>query len=154
MAKNKTTIVIPKTKRLPQGNINRLMQILHSKLREKARVSCHAASLNCNQACANYLTAAAKKHGLNAMATLKMSKANVIHAELTVKVRNDLKRIKAPYEHKYIESFGFWVPANKFKEFEAAAQNLQDLEILLLTADSDEALVMYTTAEEQIEGIK
>lgn len=151
---SKTTVVVPKSKRLPQGNISRLMQILRGKLEMKARESCRAAETNCQQGCNNYLTAAAKKHGLSTMATMKMSKSGQIYVELTAKTKNDLKRIKAPYEQKYVNGGHFYVPANKMKEFDAAIKNLQDLEILLLTADSDEALTMYDTAEQQIEGIK
>lgn len=151
---SKKTVVIPTNKRLPQGNISRLMQILHNKLCEKARQSCMTAAKNCHQACINYLTAATKKHGLNAMATLKMSKVGHIYVELTAKTKNDLKRIRAPYEQEYINEGHFYVPANKVKEFEDAIQNLHDLEILLLTANADEALVMFTAAEQQIEGIK
>lgn len=153
MAK-KTTVVIPTNKRLPQGNISRLIQILRNKLEMKARESCRAGETNCQQECNNYLTAAAKKHGLSTMATMKMSKSGQTYVELTAKTKNDLKRIKAPYEQEYINEGHFYVPVNKVKEFKNAIQNLHDLEILLLTANADEALIMFTAAEQQIEGIK
>lgn len=154
MAKKTTTVVIPKTKRLPQGNIRRLVEILMHQLREKAAECYREGNVNKQLASKNYLTAAIKKYGMPAVATVKLTQTGILVTEPTAKTKKDLKRIQAPYERVCTKERHFSVPASKVDQFEAALQNIRDLEILLLTADSDEAVVMFDTAEQQIQGIK
>lgn len=154
----KTPTVTPTNKRLPKANINRIMAILYKELRDKAREFEDAAHGNYTKAREAYLTNALAKHGATKVYTIQLKNGNV-EAVYSQRVKKELEKIAGRYKDVYSGSGGphgycFRIPAYKKAIFDDLTNGLKELELRLLTADSEHALSLAKQFETTIKGIK
>lgn len=154
----KMATTVPTNKRLPKANIDRILQILSDDLAKRARETCSEAEKNNVLARTAYLNNAVTKHGAAKVYTVAPSKqSGYLETIYSKRVLQELKKIDARYVVERIVYDGcraIYVPAFKASIFEAVLKGMKELELRLLTADSEVALNLAKQFESTIKGIK
>lgn len=154
----KTPTITPTSKRLPKANIDRILEILRKELQKKADIAIKEADKNFPKAREAYITNAIAKHGVAKVFTTRLSHGDV-RVVYSSRVQSELNKIEARYAlvslAASVKPF-IWmhVPAFKKQIFEDVLNGLKELELRLLTADSEHALSLAKQFETTIKGIK
>lgn len=141
--------------RLPQGNVNQLINLLYDELRRKITLYRKAAQTNETLALEKYMKAAAAKYGIDKLLVLKLHGRDITQT-YTAKVKKDRARISAFYAEKAvcIQEYNVYVPAHRAAQVFQAVEAIRNLQIKLLTADSDQASALFEAVFTHIKGLK